>query len=190
VNLYSRLQVSALVLVSCLLGCAAAPAPSAAKEPAASEPSLEASVCEHMWTLQDSAAAEQRAASTAASAQAATACEPEVGAHRAAIGDEAFEREAACVMAATDADALHGCAIGPDAEPRELCEHVIALMQKELADSDAKEVDEAEVTVMLAGCMSEAGIERLTAEPDKWRAEVACVYAATGLEMLSACEPD
>jgi hypothetical protein len=134
-----------------------------------------------MWTLQD----REERWSVAASADA-TICLPELVAHRGAVGDEAFEREVECALAATNADALQQCMIGPPQEPRELCEQVIKFAAQE---SDAKPSQDR-VAQAFDACVRAASVGRLTYDPATWRMHWECARAATTSQALLACDAD
>ncbi|KIG17872.1 hypothetical protein DB30_02495 [Enhygromyxa salina] len=179
--------MSTLVIVLALLGCAAAPPSDTPDTPAASAPSVEASLCEHIWILSDSEEPPGRASSVAASPEAATACVPELQAQRAAVGEQAFERAAECVRAATLADELASCSIGPDAQARELCEHVLGIITNNAIDGGFEASSEPEFAAIMDKCVGTAAFERLIADPDAWQAQVDCVGAANSVEALDPC---
>jgi hypothetical protein len=150
-----------------------------------SDSQLETAVCEHMWTLHRLAPG-QAAVTSEGAAEVSRFCVAELIAHRRAIGDEAFEREATCVTVARSAEALMGCSIGPEQEPRELCQRAMDLAQQEI--DTAPRASEDELEAFLADCRRRFSIERLTADPQKWQTQMACVRVAPTRESFVRCD--
>lgn len=126
-------------------------------------------------------------------------CITEGNLERSRIGEAAFAQEAACVLAASSLDQLERC--DPDAQAsagstgstgptRQVCEHMMDMMTRELAKSGVPAPNPDEQQRFLDECSVDLEEERQKLGPEAFDAMATCVMLARDLDQMLQCDPD
>jgi hypothetical protein len=109
------------------------------------------------------------------------------------IGAEKFEVQVACVMAATKMEDLAKCdkdeglpnKEGPLTTGSDVCDHVLAVMTRELGDVTPSDDD---MTKYREQCIKDLAKEQAKLSSEQFQAQSACILAASTLESMAACD--
>jgi hypothetical protein len=114
-----------------------------------------------------------------------TNCVAEVDRERVKLGVEKFEREATCVMAADNFPAMEACdpEVESGAEYEALCKHVFTIVSRESGAAPPELGPD-----MLVECVNSIEREIETMTLDEFARQRECVFQATSIAQLEACE--
>ncbi|MFO7564524.1 MAG: hypothetical protein R6X02_17900 [Enhygromyxa sp.] len=109
-----------------------------------------------------------------------------------------YQTFATCVELATDANAIRECekglapprsllaSVGPQAKVEALCNHVIAMLEKELGEAVAQ-MQPGELDTLRTQCITDATKQLEVQGAEAFEKEADCILAAQTVEQLQAC---